>query len=97
MELQPEREPEREPDLILPSEDVFVEVKVWISEGKFLINNYLCNYMVSSTLGLKEETDPMIYIDAVAKSEELNGYRRQEIAREFLAKLDSMLVGELDE
>ena len=92
MELQPEREP----DLILPSEGDFLEVKVWISEGKFLIGDYLCNWMQSATLELEKETDPMRYIDAVAKSEVLNGFRRQEIARAFLAELESILLGESD-
>ena len=90
--------PEREPDVVFPEEPGFNEVKVWIAERVFCTNNIYCSVIRSDTLGLFEETDPMIYITAVSRydASKLSSYERGRVAREFLAKLDAIITGELD-
>jgi hypothetical protein len=90
--------PEREPDVVFPQEEGFNEVKIWIAERVFCIDNNYRSTINSETLDLREEKDPMVYITATSRydASELENYERGEIARAFLAKLDSILVGELD-
>ena len=84
--------PPRKPDLSLPQEDGFFSVDVWVAEKVFRIDGVCFNTITSQLCNLHRETDPMRYIDALAKSPKLEGTERQKLAREFLFNIELTLL-----
>jgi hypothetical protein len=84
--------PLRKPDLSLPQEKDFFSVDVWVAEKVFRIDGVCFNHITSYMCSLPRETDPMIYIDALARSHRLEGTERQRLAREFLFNIELTLL-----
>jgi hypothetical protein len=85
------KKPIREPDVILPEYMGWAEVHVWISECVFKIHGHYFNCISSTTLGLFECRDPVIYLKKIAESGSQSNPRKK-TASDFLETLDSILL-----
>lgn len=83
--------PKREPDLVLPRQPDIYEVKVWIHECLFLIDDALHDSISSGSINLDSCKDPMEYIVATAQRSPFEERRRA--ANKFLEELDLILTG----
>lgn len=76
-------QPDREPDLVLPQNNGYTEVKIWVKENVFSYNN--CTWSTVKSSGVVH-TDVIEYLEYVASRPDLQGSRAK-IAMEYLAEI----------
>ena len=76
-------EPDREPDLVLPQNKDYAEVKIWAKEGVFSYNNRTWSTIKSSGVIYTDVTEYLEYVASCPYGQQL----RAKIAMEYLAEI----------
>lgn len=86
--------PNREPDLVIPNDDAYSMVEVWVYENIFHIvdGGYEGNYRVNITSSGVRYDDPMGFIERMA--ERGVTANRRYTCQKFLDELDRAILGE---